>query len=384
MKKFLVANPLRGPSDHHARVFQEHGLLEMYLNALRHSPRGIDPSLVRRRPALFLPEYLAAKSFRSPYLQEIARFSMSPFFDRWVEKHLRSGCHVLAGLGYINMTLARAKAEGGCVFLDARNSHPSNFWSLVAEEHARWGCSLPPIWPTHHMRQQQSVALADYIFVPSRYVKKSFLDRGVPETRLLRLPYPVDLECFKPPQIARPSQRPLTVACSGLLSLRKGAPYLFEAFRKIKRVVPDARFTCVRAMTESFRTVYEQEGYGDIPIEWFQRSTPQALAAWLQEADVYLMPTIEEGMARSILEALACGVYVVTTSHAGANDYMRDGVDGCIVPVRNAQAAADAVLDVWDRIQDGEWDPMTTPVDRAAMGYDAFALRLMDHVKACS
>ena len=55
--------------------------------------------------------------------------------------------------------------------------------------------------------------------------------------------------------------------------------------------------------------------------------------AW---ADVFLLPSISEGSASVCYEALADGLPVITTPNAGS--VVRDGVDGFIVPIRNAEA----------------------------------------------
>jgi glycosyltransferase involved in cell wall biosynthesis len=58
-------------------------------------------------------------------------------------------------------------------------------------------------------------------------------------------------------------------------------------------------------------------------------------------ADIFVLPTLAEGMALVHLEAMACGVPVITTPHCGSA--VRDGVDGFIVPIRDANALADRI-----------------------------------------
>ena len=65
-------------------------------------------------------------------------------------------------------------------------------------------------------------------------------------------------------------------------------------------------------------------------------------------ADVFVLPTLCEGFALAHLEAMACGVPVVTTPNCGS--VVRDGVDGFIVPIRDAEALAEKIeLLVTDR-----------------------------------
>jgi len=69
----------------------------------------------------------------------------------------------------------------------------------------------------------------------------------------------------------------------------------------------------------------------------------------LAESTVLVLPSYAEGRPRSIQEALAMGRPVVTTDAPGCRDAIVDGVHGRIVPVRNAQALADAIVDVLGR-----------------------------------
>jgi glycosyltransferase involved in cell wall biosynthesis len=61
-----------------------------------------------------------------------------------------------------------------------------------------------------------------------------------------------------------------------------------------------------------------------------------------QWADVFLLPSICEGSATAIYEALAAGLPVICTENAGS--VVRDGIDGFIVPIRDSRAIADALL----------------------------------------
>lgn len=376
---FVVANSLRASSDLHAQVFDSLGILRSYLSGTRRLTEKISPEVQKRFPPF---EYLAYATARtlSTYRGECARFALAPVFESWARRHLKQGDNLLTGLGYLNLCMEDVKSSGGLAILEARNSHPSNFWSLVAEEHARWDCKLPPIWPRHHLRQQRSVALADYIFVPSRFVEQSYIDRGFPRERLLRLPYPVDISLFKPKEHSRPKNQPLTIVSSGLLTLRKGSPYLFEAFKLIKKEVPDARLKLIHQMANSFRQVYDRQGYRNIAVDWSNSMPHAQLATWLQTSDIFLLPTIEEGMVRSALEAMACGLPAVTTPHAGVDDYICNGKNGTVVPVRNPRAIADAVLDWWEKIRTGAYNPYDSDFNRDILGMETFTFRIRNHL----
>jgi glycosyltransferase involved in cell wall biosynthesis len=60
-----------------------------------------------------------------------------------------------------------------------------------------------------------------------------------------------------------------------------------------------------------------------------------------RRADVFVLPTLCDSFALVHLEAMACGVPVITTPNCGS--VVRDGVDGFVVPIRDAEAIADTI-----------------------------------------
>ena len=132
------------------------------------------------------------------------------------------------------------RQHGGMAFLDAWTSHPEEFWNLLTEEQYLWGSRYPPVSRYYQDRAVDSVDAADYVFTSSTFVRQSFLKRGFAPQRLLFCPYPVDLGLYRPAPEPRPIRRPFTILHTGGLSLRKGAPYLLEAFRLIRKEVPNA------------------------------------------------------------------------------------------------------------------------------------------------
>jgi len=63
--------------------------------------------------------------------------------------------------------------------------------------------------------------------------------------------------------------------------------------------------------------------------------------AEMERHDVLVLPTLAEGLALVVLEAMSRGMAVVTTPNSGAVDIVRDGVDGFIVPIRSSSALAE-------------------------------------------
>ncbi|MBV9695771.1 MAG: glycosyltransferase family 4 protein [Gammaproteobacteria bacterium] len=145
-------------------------------------------------------------------------------------------------------------------------------------------------------------------------------------------PYGVDTERFVPRAAPR-TDRTFRVLFVGQVGQRKGMSYLLQAYEQFRR--PDSELHVVGSYARGYQ-VYA-------PYRHLFRHTanvPQAeLPALYQNADVFVFPSLIEGMPLVVLEAMACGLPVITTRH-GPADVVRDGVDGFLVPIRDPQAIA--------------------------------------------
>jgi glycosyltransferase involved in cell wall biosynthesis len=351
LRRFVVATPQRSVCDDNARVLEQHGLLRFLALGTRRGTAGVPAERTRLKPVLGLLSYAAARSL-SPFRAESFRFHLLPWFDRWVLKQLEPGNHMISSYGYANACFEFIRRNGGKTFVDAGNSHIENFWEILNEEHRRWKCSYPPVSPFWYERSRAMLAGVDYVLSPSSYVTQSFLARGFKPEKILRNVYPVNLDTFKPAALPRPKARPLTIINTASLSLRKGTPYLLEAFRIVHRQHPSARLQLTDIIQDDVKVVLAR--YRDLPIDWAPPMPQPQLAERLRQADVFVLPSIEEGLVRTALEAMASGLPVVLTPHCGANDFVRSGVNGEVVPIRDAKATAEAILKCWERLQAGQ------------------------------
>lgn len=181
-------------------------------------------------------------------------------------------------------------------------------------------------------REKAEWALADFIVCPSEFVRKHVIAEGGPADRCVLVPYGVN-----PSSTADRNSRvpgPLRVLTVGEVGLRKGSPYVAEAARLVGGA---ARFRMVGrpAISGEIAQRISQwvELRGSIP-----RSQIGEEFRW---ADVFLLPSICEGSATAVYEALAAGLPVITTENTGS--VVRDSLEGFVVPVGDAQSIALAV-----------------------------------------
>lgn len=382
IRQYVVATPNRNPHALHARALEEKGKLRLHLFGGRSVREGVDAARTRYNIVVGGLSAAAMRWLPAGH-DERARYALNPWFDRWAKRHLRSGDRLITSFGYGNASMEWVKHNGGLAILDAGNSHPENFWEIISEEHSRWSMDLPPVSRGHFRRAVAAAESADFVIGLSTFVTKSFIARGFAPERTFVMPRPVDLDVFRPSERDRPAGRPFTIVCTGGINLRKGTPYLFEALRLIRKQVSDVQLWLNEIVHPSMQPLLAR--YSDLPIKWFPVLGRAKLAAHLRQADLFILPSLEDGLARTATEAMASGLPVVLTANTGAADLVEPDVSGDVVPVRDPEAIAESALRWWERIRGGhrvdtsglrerlsyerfllEWDKLAPAMDRIA------------------
>jgi glycosyltransferase involved in cell wall biosynthesis len=197
---------------------------------------------------------------------------------------------------------------------------------------------LPPEPDPLAEREEEEWALADGIVAGSPFVADGIRQCGGPTRKCAIVPYGVDTGRFSPaaPLAGQSSARRLRVLFAGEVGLRKGAPYLLEALRQLGPEEVEARLAGGIVLSSEKLAPYSDVAnfLGPVP-----RSQMPALYQW---ADVFVLPSLFEGSATVVYEALAAGVYVITTPNAGS---VLSGASafGEIVPIRSVEAIAAAL-----------------------------------------
>jgi glycosyltransferase involved in cell wall biosynthesis/O-antigen/teichoic acid export membrane protein len=302
-------------------------------------------------------------------------------FNSLVSGHLsarterRSGDIVFAFNGASTELLQRAKERGMACMLEQTIAPSQILRTLLHEELRRW-----PGWqPNLHLqdpsvmeqREEREWQLADAIVCGSRFVFEALKACGVGDGKCHVVPYGIPLDRFPARSRERADQR-LRILFAGEVGLRKGVQYLLEALGLLRSRQVDVRLAGTVALDHTRLRPYAElvNVLGPVP----RRRMP-ILFQW---ADVVVLPSVCEGSALVTYEALASGVPVIATPNAGAP--LRDGVDGVLVPLRNATALATAI----DRFAtDGEflqWCSQNAVLTRKELGFDAYGERLMSVV----
>lgn len=180
-------------------------------------------------------------------------------------------------------------------------------------------------------RDRRKWALSDRVLVPSEYCRISTIALGCDPAKIALVPYGIPEHWFD----LQPEPEPGRILFVGQVGLRKGNHVLAEACRILQQ--RGVRFQC--------RVVGPQQVDVEHPLfagPTYLGPVPRSqVAEEFLRADLFVLPTLAEGMALVHLEAMACGLPVVTTPHCGS--VVRDGVEGFLVPIRESVALADRI-----------------------------------------
>jgi glycosyltransferase involved in cell wall biosynthesis len=186
-------------------------------------------------------------------------------------------------------------------------------------------------------RELQAYQECDRIAVPSLFVKRTFLEKGIPESKLIHVPYGVSLSEFYP--VAKEDQTFRVIHCGGI-TLRKGVQYLLQAFYELN--LPDAELWLVGSVDLEMNPFLAKYKSDKIILKGKQ---PQNQLRWFySQCSVFCIASIEEGLAMVQPQAIACGLPVIHTTNTGGEDIVRDGVDGFCVPIRDVEALKAKIL----------------------------------------
>jgi starch synthase len=295
---------------------------------------GLPHSKVQTFPWLHAPEMLLNRaSIRLPQqLADELGYQNALRFDEWTNRRIGKIDALIGISGSALKTGRQLQQRGGKFICDRGSSHQRYQAVIVADEFRRWGLDPPSDDPRDTVREEAIYEVADAITVPSSFARRSFLEQGVPAEKLHTIPYGVRLETFA--KVADPSPDAFEVLFVGQVSLRKGLPYLLEAFQKLKH--PTKRLRVIGAVSPEIRHLLPHLPKENVE---FLGSMPQTqLPKIMSESHVLVLPSIEDGFGLVLSQALACGCPILASTNTGADDLVTEGSEGFIVPIRDVPA----------------------------------------------
>ncbi|MEO8377301.1 MAG: glycosyltransferase family 4 protein [Candidatus Sumerlaeota bacterium] len=280
----------------------------------------------------------ANRFFHVPHDKIINRNAVA--FDRaFAAKHLDGLNGVYCYEDTAALSFREAKRRGLTCIYDLPIMHYKMSRRIMQDEVAQYPefrdglqAVSEPEWKIE--RKEQEITLADHIVVASSITLSSLSAIGVPMDKISVVPYGGPVDYFHP---VKREDDTFRVAFVGLVGPRKGVHYLLQAWRELN--LTDSELMLVGAL--------------QFPDKWFAENlgaathTPSVPHAQLNhyygKASVFVFPSLVEGFAMVLLEAMACGIPIITTANTAGPDIITEGVEGFIVPLRDTEALKEKI-----------------------------------------
>lgn len=291
--------------------------------------------------------------------------------DRACRKFVKD-CDIFLFYNGSGLSSCRAGKKIGVInIVEAVNSHVEYQEEILEAEHRNLKLPWKPFPENEKRRRLKEYEEADYILMPSEFVKRSFIAKGFREEKLLKVPYGFS-KLGNSKKNLNYKINGFTILYVGAISVRKGIRYLIEAFHRLdhqaKRLVlvgPNVGDGALNKVVLTSDIVFMGVLKGE-QLEQAYRS-----------ADLFCLPSIEEGLALVLGEALSFGLPIIATANSGAEEIISNGKEGFIVPIQNADA-------LYEKLQLLADDPaLLESVSKAAMeksskleGWDETGLQL--------
>jgi teichuronic acid biosynthesis glycosyltransferase TuaC len=241
----------------------------------------------------------------------------------------------------------------------------------------------------HRPQLRWTLARAGAIVAVSRSLRDAAVALGQPSHRIRVIPNGVDTERFRPMDRAAaraacglPADRTLVLAVGGLYE-GKGHHLVVEALPRLVRRRPDLLYTVVggerpgERYREGLEALARRLGVAS-HVHLAGPRPPEELPAWYAAADLFCLATRSEGWANCLLEALACGLPVVTTRVGGNPEIVRHGEHGLLVPWGDVPALAAAVEEALVR----RWDRAALVAHASSHSWDDTAAQALEALRA--
>jgi glycosyltransferase involved in cell wall biosynthesis len=235
--------------------------------------------------------------------------------------------HYVSSVGH--RSAIKAKKKFGCaIIIDERAEHKEFLYNILKEEYKILNLDFKDkeFWTIDTRRDYE---IADYIVVPSKYCKYTFENQGISEKKLVVIPYGCDLSKFYPTQVK--DDGIFKVISVGTICARKGIHYLIDAFKQLK--YKNVELILVGKVEKEFEYILDNLPKNIKHIPYVPNSELNELYS---KSDVFVLPSLSDSFSLATIEAMASGVTVIVSENVGAKDFVVQGENGYIVPIRDS------------------------------------------------
>lgn len=261
--------------------------------------------------------------------------------DHWIARHLPPSDVFQPVLGVCLACCRKAKRLGAAVLLDNPFLHVTAFRREVLADCADAG--FPVVDPHRYIGAREiriwqwQYENCDKILVSSVAAARTFQPYPY-ASKVALVHFGVNHRFFVPASRTQPPGT-FRVCYVGRVEAPKGVHHLVTAWKRLS--LPDAELVLAGRVMPEMEWLQKEDPAVRIRLRGIL--APEAVAHSLQESELFVFPSVNEGFSRALLEAMSCGLPVIACRDTGAEDCVTSGTEGLLVPGRNAGALAEAI-----------------------------------------
>ena len=302
-----------------------------------------------------LKEVILRKLYGKSHKVQNAIFDRDTSFDNYVaiQLHKHTKANAFWGFqGSCHKSLQTAKSLGKTAICELATAHVTAAHKILGEEaklHPEWADSIDNFeFPAaYQKRLEEEPHIADVVIAASGFTRQTLLNDGVAANKIKVLPlgFDIDYISFKEKE-GNIFNRPVKLLYAGTVTQRKGIKYLLEAMKSFD--TKEVELHIIGGIQGSGKAFENYKGL----YHYHQPVSQQELFAKYADFDALVLPTIFEGFGLVIVEAMAAGLPVISTSHSIAAELIDHKENGYLLPVRSIESIVEAIRDLRNKDQD--------------------------------
>lgn len=312
--------------------------------------------LITSYPKFYVNKNFKIKSskIKSIYLKEVIQrsylnkiFDLNDFLTEYFDKKAKSilefkDIDILIGWSSFSYHSFLKAQNEKCIKILERGSTHIDFQNNILKEEYSFHNLKPKLISNYIIqKEKKEYELADYIMVPTKFAKKTFLDKGFSNEKILINPYGVDIDEFKEENTRKKSESKFRIIYTGAVSVRKGVLYLLECFNKLN--LENSELLIIGNIEKELKSKLKKFELNKKII--FKNSVKQSeLKHYYNLSDIFITCSVEEGLSMVQLQAMSCGLPLICTINSGGEEIVDNGVNGFIIPIRDHEKLEEKIL----------------------------------------
>lgn len=288
----------------------------------RYTRAGIPTDILRTFPLASLWNFATGKTKLSGgfFLEE------PKWVGNWVARHGDLASTVISNGTAHRFLFPRIKDSGRTLILERGSMYPVEYFHLHQLARKEAGYPFKEKLPPQIEDEIEKTKLADFVIAGSRMVRQSYIDHGFSPKRVFDCRYGINTQVF--PFIERsPSVgRPVRIGVIGVIGFRKGLFRILKIGEWAKRCGLNIEIHFAGPVQDPESHEMFEKSHANHHLHGTIKG--QLLKDFLTSCDLYLLPSYEEGLPFSVLEAMSTGLGAIVSNDTGAREAIEDGISG--------------------------------------------------------